>query len=184
MDCKEIPMDKNEKVNSKNEVHPDSRTSSPQSLDTQSHDNHAEIGMFRSYYVLTIDPDGSGRKHLCVCSILWIQTSLAKPCCTWSRKQELRQSTVSSQLRKSSPALSCIISYHPPLRPAQGMRPRHSARSTTSRILQKSTLHQTVMVHIWNFLPSQVIVLELVVILRSVFFSIPAVLHEELSKML
>lgn len=67
----------------------------------------------------------------------------------WSRKQKLRQSAVSSQSRKSSPVLSFIISYHPPLRLAQGLRPRHSARRAARWNLQKSMLHQTVMVKIF-----------------------------------
>lgn len=87
--------------------------------------------------------------------VFWIQTSLVKFCCMWSRKQKQRHSAVSSQWRRSSPVLSFITSYHPPLRPAQGIRrlhrPRRSARHKTAWNLRKSTLHQIVMVRIWNF---------------------------------
>lgn len=51
MDCKQIPKDKNEKMDSKNDAHPGSRTSPPQSLGTQSHDNHAGIGTLNSFSV-------------------------------------------------------------------------------------------------------------------------------------
>lgn len=47
MDFKRIPMDKNEKMDDKNDdsqVLPSSLTSAPQSLII--HDNHVEIGMF------------------------------------------------------------------------------------------------------------------------------------------
>lgn len=47
MDFKRIPMDKNEKMDDKNDdsqVLPSSLTSAPQSLIM--HDNHVEIGMF------------------------------------------------------------------------------------------------------------------------------------------
>lgn len=52
MDCNQILMDENEKMDSKNDVGPGSLTSAPQSLDTQSHDNHAGKGMFSACVLL------------------------------------------------------------------------------------------------------------------------------------